>query len=107
MAGTPHPIDRQRVAETPGIRGVVENALDAVAARDHLQETWLGLRHHHGTTSRGCRRDGSLVITEFRFMRLDEAYSTGSSIMPQKRNPDAAELVRGKTGRCLAIWWLC
>lgn len=99
MAGTGMPIDRQRVAEMLGFSGVVENAVDAVAARDHEQEVAamcaIAMTHM-------SRQAAELVLwstTEFRFVRLAEAYSTGSSIMPQKRNPDAAELVRGKSAR--------
>jgi argininosuccinate lyase len=99
MAGTPHPINRQRVAELLGFAGVVENALDAVAARDHLQETASVCAIIMANFSRIAAEMVLWSSQEFRFMRLDEAYSTGSSIMPQKRNPDSAELIRGKTGR--------
>jgi argininosuccinate lyase len=99
LAGTGLPIDRQRTAELLGFSGVVENALDAVAARDHEQEVAavcaIAMTHF-------SRMAAELVLwssAEFRFVRLDQAYATGSSIMPQKRNPDAAELVRGKAAR--------
>ena len=99
LAGTGLPIDRNRVAELLGFAAVLENALDAVAARDHEQEVAavcaISMTHL-------SRMAAELVLwssAEFRFVRLDEAYATGSSIMPQKRNPDAAELVRGKAAR--------
>ncbi len=99
LAGTSHPIDRRRTAELLGFSEVVENALDAVAARDHLQEVAgacaIAMTHL-------SRMAAELVLwssSEFRFVRLSEEFATGSSIMPQKRNPDAAELVRGKAGR--------
>ncbi len=99
LAGTPHPVDRARTAELLSFDSVLDNAMDAVAARDHLIEvasTCAILSCH-------CSRMAQELVTwssfEFGFVRLGEAWSTGSSIMPQKRNPDAAELVRGKTGR--------
>ena len=99
MAGTGLAIDRERTAELLGFSAVVENALDAVAARDHLQEVTaacaIAMTHF-------SRMAAELVLwssSEFRFVRLDEAHATGSSIMPQKRNPDAAELIRGKAAR--------
>jgi argininosuccinate lyase len=99
LAGTPHPIDRTRAAELLGFSGPIENAMDAVAARDHLQEVASACAI---AMSHASRQAGELVLwstTEFDFVRLDDAYSTGSSIMPQKRNPDAPELVRGMAGR--------
>ena len=82
-----------------GFQSLVENALDAVAARDHQQEVAAVCAIIMTHLS---RMSAELVLwstSEFRFARLDQAYATGSSIMPQKRNPDAAELVRGKAGR--------
>jgi argininosuccinate lyase len=99
LAGTSLPIDRQRTAELLEFAGVVENALDAVAARDHEQEVAAVCAI---TMTHLSRMAAELVLwstAEFRFVQLDEAYATGSSIMPQKRNPDAAELVRGKASR--------
>jgi len=96
MAGTPHPIDRECTAETLGFAGPVENAMDAVAARDHEQEV---AAHCAICMTQLSRMAEELVLwssTEFGLVRIDERYATGSSIMPQKRNPDAAELVRGK-----------
>ncbi|MCO4748381.1 MAG: argininosuccinate lyase [Proteobacteria bacterium] len=99
MAGTPHPIDRHRTSELLRFDAPIDNAMDAVAARDHLQEAAgvcaIAMTHL-------SRQSEELVLwstEEFGLVRLSETYSTGSSIMPQKRNPDAPELVRGKTGR--------
>ncbi|MFT5583495.1 MAG: argininosuccinate lyase [Cognaticolwellia sp.] len=99
MAGTPHPIDRQRSAELMGFAGVVENAMDAVAARDHLQEAASICAICVTHLSRMAEELVLWSTPEFKLVRMGEAYATGSSIMPQKRNPDAAELVRGKAGR--------
>lgn len=99
LAGTPHPIDRARAAELLGFPRLVENAMDAVSARDHLIEAASSCAIAMAHLSRLAEE---LVIgssAEFGLYRLSEAWSTGSSIMPQKRNPDAAELVRGKAGR--------
>ena len=99
MAGTPHPIDRDRTAELLGFAGVCENAMDAVAARDHLIEAvgvcTIAMVH----LSRIAEELVLWSSREFDWIRLGDAWSTGSSIMPQKRNPDAVELVRGKSGR--------
>lgn len=99
MAGTPHPIDRPYTAELLGFSGPVENAMDAVAARDHLIEAASVCSIAMVHLSRMAEELVVWSTAEFRFVRMGEAYATGSSIMPQKRNPDAAELVRGKTGR--------
>lgn len=99
MAGTPHPIDRESSAEMLGFSGLVENAMDAVAARDHEQEVVAACAICVGHLSRMAEELVNWSSAEFRFVRLGESYTTGSSIMPQKRNPDAAELVRGKPGR--------
>jgi argininosuccinate lyase len=96
MAGTAHPIDRECTAEQLGFAGPVENAMDAVAARDHEQEV---AAHCAICMTHLSRMAEELVLwssSEFGLVRIDERYATGSSIMPQKRNPDAAELVRGK-----------
>ena len=101
MAGTAHPINRRRTAELLDFSGIVENAMDAVAARDHLQEA---VAHCAIAMTHLSRMAEELVLwssAEFAFVRLAEAYATGSSIMPQKRNPDAAELVRGKAARVI------
>jgi argininosuccinate lyase len=99
LAGTPHPVDRARAAELLGFSGPVENAMDAVSARDHLQETAAACAIAMTHLSRMAEELVLWSSTEFGFVRLADAHATGSSIMPQKRNPDAAELVRGKAGR--------
>jgi len=99
LAGSPYPLDRRFVADLLGFSAVSRNSLDAVSDRDFLVE-------HLGTLSIAAmhlsRLAEELVLwstAEFGFISMDEAYTTGSSIMPQKRNPDVAELLRGKTGR--------
>jgi argininosuccinate lyase len=99
LAGTSFPIDRQYVAEQLGFAEVYRNSMDAVSDRDYLVE-------FHANASiimmHLSRISEELIIwssSEFNFVELDDAYCTGSSIMPQKKNPDVAELVRGKTGR--------
>ncbi|MFH2007537.1 MAG: argininosuccinate lyase [bacterium] len=99
LAGTPHPIDRHRTAELLGFAGPVENAMDAVAARDHLQEVVALCAIAMTHLSRMAEELVLWSSPEFALVQLADAFTTGSSIMPQKRNPDAAELVRGKTGR--------
>ncbi len=99
MAGTPHPIDRHRTAELLGFSGLVENAMDAVAARDHLQEVVSVCAICMTHLSRMAEELVLWSSPAFGLVRLSDAFTTGSSIMPQKRNPDAAELVRGKAGR--------
>ena len=99
MAGTPHPIDRMRSAELLDFGGVCENAMDAVAARDHLIEAVGAAAIIMVHLSRIAEELVLWSSREFNWVRLGDAWSTGSSIMPQKRNPDAAELVRGKSGR--------
>jgi len=99
MAGTSHPIDRARTATLLGFAGIVENAMDAVAARDHAQEVAAACAVCCGHLSRMADELVLWSSSEFAFVRLGEAYATGSSIMPQKRNPDAAELIRGKAAR--------
>ena len=99
MAGTPHAIDRERTAELLGFRAPVANAMDAVSARDHLQEAVAACAICAGHLSRMAEELVLWSSSEFGFLRMAEAYATGSSIMPNKRNPDGAELVRGATGR--------
>ena len=99
MAGTPHPIDRMMSADLLEFDGVMENAMDAVSARDHMQEV---VSDAAILASHLSRIAGELILwssKEFSRVRLSDDWSTGSSIMPQKRNPDAAELIRGKTAR--------
>ncbi len=99
MAGTAHPIDRHRTAELLGFAGVADNAMDAVAARDHAQEVAAACAICMTHLSRMAEELVLWSASELALVRLGDAYATGSSIMPQKRNPDAAELVRGKAGR--------
>ena len=99
LAGTPHPIDRMRTAELLGFDGVVENAMDGVSARDHVIEAAAACAILASTLSRMAEELVIWSTPEFSRIRLSDAWSTGSSIMPQKRNPDAPELVRGRTGR--------
>ncbi len=99
MAGTPHPIDRQRSAQLLGFAAVQVNAMDAVACRDHLQEVTACCAICATHLSRMAEELVLWSSREFDLVRMGDAYATGSSIMPQKRNPDAAELLRGKTGR--------
>jgi argininosuccinate lyase len=98
LAGTPHPIDRQRTAELLGFSGPIENAMDAVASKDHLQETVSACAICMSTLSRMAEELVLWSSAEFAFIRLDERHTTSSSIMPQKRNPDGAELIRGEAG---------
>jgi argininosuccinate lyase len=99
MAGTPHPIDRQMTADLMGFGAVIENAMDAVAGRDHVQEVAAVCAICMTHLSRMAAELVLFSSREFSLLRLGEGFATGSSIMPQKRNPDGAELVRGKTGR--------
>ena len=99
MAGTPHPIDRRATARRLGFAGVVDNAMDAVASRDHEQEVAAACAICMTHLSRMAEELVLWSTTEVAFVRLGDDYTTGSSIMPQKRNPDAAELVRGKSAR--------
>jgi argininosuccinate lyase len=96
LAGTAHPIDRERTAELLGFARPAPNAMDAVAARDGEQEVAAACAILMTNLSRQAEELVLWSSAEWRFVRLGEAYATGSSIMPQKRNPDAAELVRGK-----------
>lgn len=99
MAGTPHPIDRARTAELLHFTHAMPNAMDAVSARDHVLELASTCAIVATHLSRMAEELVIWSTREFRWVRLSDAWSTGSSIMPQKRNPDAAELVRGRTGR--------
>jgi argininosuccinate lyase len=99
MAGTPHPIDRERTAHLLGFAGVADNAMDAVAARDHEQEVAAACAICMTHLSRMAEELVLWSSSEWDFVRIGETWTTGSSIMPQKRNPDAAELIRGRTAR--------
>lgn len=99
LAGTTFPIDRQFTAELLGFRRIYDNSLDAVSDRDFIVEF---LANASLLMAHLSRLSEELVLwssTEFGFIELDDAFCTGSSIMPQKKNPDVPELVRGKTGR--------
>jgi len=99
MAGTSFPIDRERVARTLGLDGIVRNSIDAVSDRDSLLEF---IAAGAITMMHASRIAEELVLwtsREWRFASIGEQFTTGSSIMPQKKNPDMAELIRGKTGR--------
>jgi argininosuccinate lyase len=99
LAGSPYPLDREYVARLLGFSDVTRNSLDAVSDRDFLVEHLAALATIAMHLSR-CAEELVLWSTvEFGFVALDESFTTGSSIMPQKRNPDVAELLRGKTGR--------
>ncbi|MFD2615576.1 argininosuccinate lyase [Paenibacillus gansuensis] len=99
LAGTTFPIDRHFVAAELGFDRVYENSLDAVSDRDFIVEFLSGAALIMTHLSRFCEELVLWSSTEFAFVELDDAFCTGSSIMPQKKNPDVAELVRGKTGR--------
>ncbi len=110
LAGTTFPIDRQMVAKTLGFVRVSRNSLDTVADRDHLLESTSAL----SLVALHLSRLGEELVLwsapEWGFVRLDDRFSTGSSIMPQKRNPDSMELVRGKAARVFgdfaSLWTL-
>ena len=99
LAGTTYPTDRDSVAEALGFSGIMMNSIDGVSDRDYCIE----LESAFATVMMHLSRFSEEIILwsswEFKFVELDDAYTTGSSIMPQKKNPDMAELVRGKCGR--------
>ena len=99
MAGTPHPIDREFVARKLGFDSVSPNSMDAVSDRDFVIETISHASILMMHLSRLCNELVLWQSREFSFIMMDDSMTTGSSIMPQKKNPDVAELVRGKTGR--------
>jgi argininosuccinate lyase len=99
LAGTKFPIDRQMVADELGFEGVLENSLDAVADRDFAVEFLAACSLVMVHLSRLCEEIILWASQEFGWVDLPEGYCTGSSIMPQKKNPDGAELIRGKSGR--------
>ena len=99
LAGTSYPIDRKAVAESLGFGGVCANSLDGVSDRDFVLEFAFCLSALMMHLSRLSEEIILWNTSEFGFIELDDAFSTGSSIMPQKKNPDVAELTRGKTGR--------
>ena len=99
LAGTTYPLDRAYTAEVLDFDGPTLNSMDSVADRDYLIETLSALSTVMMHLSRFCEEIIMWNSNEYRFVEIDDGYSTGSSIMPQKKNPDIAELVRGKTGR--------
>ena len=99
LAGTTYPLDRDYTASLLGFEGPTLNSMDSVADRDYLIEFLSALSTIMMHLSRFCEEIILWNSNEYRFVEIDDAYSTGSSIMPQKKNPDIAELVRGKTGR--------
>ena len=99
LAGTTYPIDRWQTAKALGFRAPMSNSLDGVSDRDYVIELLSDLSILMMHLSRFAEETILWCSWEFRYIELDDAYSTGSSIMPQKKNPDVAELVRGKTGR--------
>jgi argininosuccinate lyase len=99
LAGSPYPLDRAYVARLLGFAEVSRNSLDAVSDRDFVVEHLAALSVTAVHLSRLAEELVLWSSAEFGFVSLDESFTTGSSIMPQKRNPDVAELLRGKTGR--------
>lgn len=99
LAGTTYPLDRQMTTELLGMDYAIPNSLDAVSDRDYLLDLEYACAVSMMHLSRLCEEIVLWSSTEFGFITLSDSYSTGSSIMPQKKNPDFAELTRGKTGR--------
>ena len=99
LAGTTYPLNREREAELLGFSRISDNSLDGVSDRDflldYLSAASIAMMH----LSRFCEELILWSSNEFRFVEMDDGFATGSSIMPQKKNPDVAELIRGKTGR--------
>lgn len=99
LAGTTFPIDREYSAQLLGFNGIYENSMDAVSDRDFIIEFLSNSSMLMMHLSRLCEELILWSSQEFQFVEIDDAFATGSSIMPQKKNPDMAELIRGKTGR--------
>ena len=99
LAGTTYPLDREYTAELLGFDGPTLSSMDSVSDRDYLIEMLSAMSTVMMHLSRFCEEVIIWNSNEYQFVEIDDAYSTGSSIMPQKKNPDIAELVRGKTGR--------
>lgn len=99
LAGTTYPIDREMVAGQLGMSGITQNSLDGVSDRDFCLELAAALSILMVHLSRFSEEIILWCSWEFKFIELDDAYATGSSIMPQKKNPDITELIRGKCGR--------
>ena len=101
LAGSTLPIDREQTARELGFTAPTRNTLDSVSSRDAALELLAALAISMVNLSRLCEELVMWSSSEFGFVELDDAFSTGSSLMPQKKNPDAAELVRGKSGRVI------
>ncbi|MBE3556274.1 MAG: argininosuccinate lyase [Firmicutes bacterium] len=99
LAGSTFPLDRRFVADALGMDGIYPNSLDAVSDRDFVVEAIFANTLCLVHLSRFCEEVVLWSSSEFGFLELDDAYATGSSMMPQKKNPDLAELIRGKVGR--------
>ncbi|MDE7326678.1 MAG: argininosuccinate lyase [Lachnospiraceae bacterium] len=99
LAGTTYPLDRGYTASLLGFDSPTLNSMDSVSDRDYIIELLCALSTIIMHLSRFCEEIIIWNTNEYRFIEIDDAYSTGSSIMPQKKNPDIAELIRGKTGR--------
>ena len=99
LAGTTYPLDRDYTAKLLDFDGPTLNSMDSVADRDYVIELLSALSTIMMHLSRFCEEIIIWNTNEYQFVEIDDAYSTGSSIMPQKKNPDIAELIRGKTGR--------
>lgn len=101
LAGTTYPLDREYTAQLLGFDGISHNSLDGVADRDFCAELAFVCSMTMVHLSRLCEEIILWCSWEFKFIELDDAFATGSSIMPQKKNPDIAELIRGKSGRVI------
>jgi argininosuccinate lyase len=101
LAGSPYPLDREYTASLLGFRRISMNSMDAVSDRDFVVEHLAALALLAVHLSRLAEELVLWSSAEFGFIEMDDAYATGSSIMPQKKNSDVAELVRGKTGRAV------
>lgn len=99
LAGTTYPLDPRSVAEEVGFKGIYENSMDAVSDRDFVAEALFCASLIMVHLSRFCEELAIWANPAFGYLKLPDEFSTGSSIMPQKKNPDVAELMRGKTGR--------
>jgi len=98
LAGTTYPIDRRATAEALGFKAPTQNSIDSVSSRDNVSETVFCASMTAIDMSSLCEELIIWSSQEFGFIEMDDAYTTGSSIMPQKKNPDIAELIRGRTG---------
>lgn len=104
LAGTSYPIDRDMTSKDLGFSGPMRNSMDAVSARDYILEVLSACTISSLHLSRLAEEIVIWCSSQFRFVKLSDKFTTGSSIMPQKRNPDAAELIRAKPGRILGAF---